>query len=122
MAERLVRALGVIVLAGDLEVERDDGGLLLSRGQRREMGVKARVRKNAGALSARAGACAGRTVGGAFEVRPQVTETCGPSSSRAAAAAVSPLPSTALPGGRYGFANSAARPSMPCIRTNGNRA
>ena len=69
------------------------------------MGVKARVRKNAGALSARAGACAGRTVGGAFEVRPSVIETGGPPSPRAAAVAASLSPSTALPEGRYGFAS-----------------
>ena len=61
--------------------------------------------KNAGALSARAGACAGRTVGGAFEVRPSVIETGGPPSPRAAAIAASPSPSTALPEGRYGFAS-----------------
>ena len=84
------------------------------------MGVKPRVRKNAGALSARAGACAGRTVGGAFEVRQSVIETGGPPSPHAAAAAASLSPSTALPEGRYGFASRSARPSMPCSWANGN--
>ena len=74
-------------------------------------GVKKEVRRTRGAA----------TPSGAFKPKP-VAGTCGPSSSRTVAVAASPSPSTALPEGRYGFASRSARPSMPCIWTNGNRA